>query len=128
MTLKERAAALKQDIAAVFLALRAQKTPLPAKLLGWTVIVLALSPVDLIPDFIPVLGYLDDVIVLPALIALTLRLIPKDVLDDCRQQAKTLWPEGKPKKWRYALPTVAIWVLLIWFVAKKICGFFLHIS
>ena len=79
INLKERARKLKQDIPTVFLCLKDSDTPVIAKVLAALTVGYALSPVDLIPDFIPVLGYLDDVILLPALIALTVKLIPKGV-------------------------------------------------
>ena len=75
MTLKERAKKLKRDVPAVFLALKDRETPLLAKITAAVTVAYALSPIDLIPDFIPVLGYLDDVLLLPALIALTIRLL-----------------------------------------------------
>lgn len=75
MTLKERAQCLKREIPAVFLALKSDKTPAMATFLAGVSVVLALSPIDLIADFIPVLGYLDDIRLLPGLIALTLKLI-----------------------------------------------------
>ena len=75
MTLKERAQSLKRDIPAVLLALKDKDTPISAKVLAGITVCYALSPVDLIPDFIPVLGYLDDLILLPALIALTVKLV-----------------------------------------------------
>ena len=68
---------------------------------------------DLIPDFVPVLGYLDDVLVLPALIALTVRRIPPEVLASCRERAEGMSQQGRPKKWYFALPVVALWLLLI---------------
>ena len=80
MSLKERAAALKTDIPAVFLALKAKETPLIAKIAAGITVAYALSPIDLIPDFVPILGYLDDVILLPALVSLTLKLIPSDIM------------------------------------------------
>lgn len=64
----------------------------------------ALSIVDLVPDFIPVLGYLDDIILLPMLVALTIKFIPQDVLERNRKQAEGMWQDGKPKKWYYAIP------------------------
>lgn len=118
MTMKERAAALKRDIPAVFLALKAKKTPLPAKILAGITVAYALSPIDLIPDFVPVLGYLDDVLLLPGLIALTVKLIPREVLAECREQAQGMWQDGRPKKWYYALPIAAVWVLAIVLVVK----------
>ncbi len=78
------------------------------------------SPIDLVPDFIPVLGYLDDVILLPMLVALTIKFVPKDVLERYRKQATGMWKEGKPKKWYYAIPIVLIWVLIIALILKAI--------
>jgi uncharacterized membrane protein YkvA (DUF1232 family) len=79
MNIKERAKKLKSDIPAVFIALKDKDTPLLAKIVAGITVGYALSPVDLIPDFIPFLGYLDDVFFLPALVALTAKLIPKEV-------------------------------------------------
>lgn len=76
MTWKERAEKLKTELPALFLALKDRDTPLTAKIFAGVTIAYALSPVDLIPDFIPVLGYLDDLLLLPALVALTVKLIP----------------------------------------------------
>ena len=80
----------------------------------------ALSPVDLVPDFIPVFGYLDDIILLPALAALTIRLIPKEILERNRRLSEELWQNGKPKKWYYAIPIISIWILIIWLVVKAV--------
>lgn len=87
MNLKEQAKSLKTDVPAVFLALKSRKTPWYAKITAAIVVIYALSPVDLIPDFIPFLGYLDDLIILPALIALTVKLIPEEVFSECRKRA-----------------------------------------
>lgn len=113
MTLRERAANLKRDIPAVFLALKSQKTPIFAKILAAVTVAYALSPIDLIPDFIPVLGYLDDVLLLPGLVALTLRLIPEEVLTECRIKAQAMWQGGRPKKWYCALPVLIFWCLVL---------------
>lgn len=118
MNLKEQAKRLKIDIPAVFLALKKKETPLLAKILAGITVAYALSPIDLIPDFIPVLGYLDDIILLPALIALTVRFIPKKQMDACRTEAAGLWQNGKPKQWWYAIPIVLIWVLCIWLIVR----------
>ncbi|HBR02705.1 MAG TPA: hypothetical protein DD738_08840 [Ruminiclostridium sp.] len=120
MNLKERAKQLKTDIPAVFIALRKKETPMTAKILAGVTIIYALSPIDLIPDFIPVLGYLDDVIILPCLIAITVRLIPPDMFTECRIQAEGIWVDGKPNKWYFALPIVAIWLLVIYLIIKAI--------
>jgi len=120
MDLKERAKQLKTDIPAVFIALKKRETPLLAKFLAGVTVVYALSPVDLIPDFIPVLGYLDDIILLPFLTALTIKLIPNKVFAECRKESEGLWKNGKPKKWYYAMPNVIIWLLLIFVIVKAI--------
>lgn len=120
MTLKERAKRLKADIPAIFIALRDKDTPLSAKILAALTVAYALSPIDLIPDFIPVLGYLDDLIILPALAALTIKCIPKEKLAECRVKAEGLWENGKPKRWYYAIPIVLIWALLIFVIVKAI--------
>ena len=111
--LTDRAKKLKTDIPAVFLALKEKRTPWYAKIIAAVVVIYALSPIDLIPDFIPVLGYLDDLVILPALIALCIKYIPKDVFDDCRKRAEGLWGNGKPEKWYYAIPFILIWVAVI---------------
>lgn len=99
MNFKDRARKLKQDVPAVFLALQRKETPWAAKILAGLTVAYALSPVDFIPDFIPVLGYLDDVILLPVMVAITVKLIPASVLAECREQAAELWKDGKPKKY-----------------------------
>ena len=113
MTLKERASELKQEIPVVFLALKSRNTPLPAKLMAALTVAYALSPIDLIPDFIPVLGYLDDVLLLPGMVALTVKLIPPEVLADCRRKAQGMWQDGRPQKWYYSLPILAVWMLVL---------------
>ena len=111
--LTDRAKKLKTDIPAVFLALKDRRTPWYAKVIAATVVIYALSPIDLIPDFIPFLGYLDDIIILPALIAWCVKCVPSDVFDDCKARAEGLWGNGKPEKWYYAIPFVLIWVAVI---------------
>lgn len=120
MKLKERARRLKSDIPAVFLALRDKETPLPAKILAGITVGYALSPIDLIPDFIPVLGQLDDLLLLPALAALTIRLIPAQVMERCRREAQRMWENGKPKRWYYAIPVVIFWLVIIFIIVKAI--------
>ena len=120
MKIKNRLDQLKTDIPAVFLALKDKKTPWYAKAFAALTVAYALSPIDLIPDFIPVLGYLDDIIILPLLVALTVKFIPNDVFEQYREKAKGLWSNGKPEKWYYALPIIIVWVLIIFRVVKVI--------
>ena len=120
MTLKERAQQLKSDIPAVFLALKEKETPFYAKALAALTVAYALSPVDLIPDFVPVLGYLDDLLLLPLLVALTVKCIPPAVWARSRERAAGLWADGKPVKWYYAVPVVLVWLLLLWLVVRGV--------
>lgn len=120
MDLKARGKQLKRDIPALFLALKDKETPILAKVFAGITVAYALSPIDLVPDFIPVLGYLDDVILLPMFVALTIKFIPKEVLEQNRMQAEGMWKDGKPKRWYYAIPIVVIWILIITSIIKAI--------
>lgn len=120
MNLKNRAKTLKSDLPAVFLSLKDKDTPMISKLFAGITIVYALSPIDLIPDFIPVLGYLDDVILLPMFIAITIHFIPKEVWERNKRKSQQLWKNGKPKKWYYAIPILIIWSILIYLIVNGI--------
>ena len=120
INLKERAKQLKTDVPAVFIAMKRKETPFIAKVLAGIAVAYALSPIDLIPDFIPVIGLLDDVIIVPALITVAVKLIPVEVFAECRNEAADLWADGKPKKWYYALPIIIIWLLIVFIVVKVI--------
>lgn len=126
MNLSERAKQLKTDIPALFLALKSPETPVIAKILAGITVIYALSPIDFIPDFIPVLGYLDDVILLPALISLTIKFIPKEIFQKCKEEAEHIWQSGKPKKWYYAIPILLVWLLILWLIIKTV--FFYRIT
>lgn len=120
MNIEEKSKEIKRDIPAIFIALKKKETPLIAKIVAGLTIGYALSPIDLIPDFIPVLGYLDDLIILPALATLTIKLIPEEVFQKCRLESENLWKSRKPKKWYYAIPIFLIWVVIIIFIIKAI--------
>ena len=120
MNLKSSAQKLKAEVPAVFLSLKDSDTPFIAKLFAGITIAYALPSLDLIPDFIPVLGYLDDLILLPALVALTIRFIPKPVWEKNLALAVSLWENEKPKKWYYAIPIVLFWLLLLWVIVKAV--------
>ena len=120
MSLKDRAKQLKTDIPAVFLALKRRETPWGAKVLAALTIGYALSPIDLIPDFIPVLGYLDDLIILPAMVALTVKLIPAEMIAQCRAEAEGMWQNGKPKRWYYAIPIIAVWLIVVFLIVRAV--------
>lgn len=114
--LKSWAYQLRKNILTLWFALKNPQTPLHAKALAFVTVAYALSPIDLIPDFIPVLGLLDDVILVPVLIWLAVKLIPKNVLDDSQKQAQEWWSknQSKPKSRLGAFIVIAIWLLVIW--------------
>jgi len=102
---------IKRDTCALYLAVRDPRTPWYAKLVAACVVAYAFSPIDLIPDFIPILGYLDDVIIVPLGIMLALNLIPPAVMAECRAAADANRPSSKPRNYIGATAVVAIWLL-----------------
>lgn len=115
---KKYAGTLKKDILALYLASKRKDVPWYAKAVLLFVAGYALSPIDLIPDFIPILGYLDDLLIVPLGISLAIRLVPKTVLEECRAQAGELCRAGKPKNWIAGGIIIAIWLLaLLWIVS-----------
>lgn len=113
--LKERARLLKRDVYALWFAYRDRRTPWYAKGFAAMVVAYACSPIDLIPDFIPVLGYLDDLVLVPAGIALALKMIPGEVMQDARVQAEQHLKDKKPTNWVMAGVIIVIWlVILVW--------------
>ena len=110
--LKQRARHLKAETLALYLAARHPLTPWYAKLLVAAIVAYALSPIDLIPDFVPVLGYLDELILIPAGIALAIRLIPGFVLTECRARADETLKNARPVSLIAGAAIVAIWLAL----------------
>ena len=110
--LKARTKSLKREIHALYLAARDSRTPWYAKAVIIGVVAYALSPIDLIPDFIPVLGYLDDLLLLPLGIYLALKLIPVEVLRDARRRAAKT-SDVLPKSWRAALIIIILWLTTV---------------
>lgn len=110
--LKQTARRLKAETFALYLAARDPRTPWYAKLLVAGIVAYALSPIDLIPDFVPVLGYLDDLILVPLGIALAIRLIPDSVLKECRARAHETLRSDAPKSRIAAALIVIIWIAL----------------
>jgi uncharacterized membrane protein YkvA (DUF1232 family) len=108
-TWKERARDLKRDVVAIALAVRDPRVPWYAKAVGACVIAYALSPIDLIPDFIPVLGYLDDLVLVPLGLLLMVRLIPPDILAEHRVAAATI--VERPVSRAGAVAVIFVWVL-----------------
>lgn len=119
-TWKQRARNLKTEVYALYLVYRDPRTPWHARIFAAVVVGYAFSPIDLIPDPIPVLGYLDDLVLIPLGIALALKMIPSDVMADCRLRA--LEAQDRPTNWIAAGVIAAIWILLvvmtIWLIAS----------
>ncbi|MDP1420181.1 YkvA family protein [Peribacillus simplex] len=106
---------LKRQIYILYFACKDERVPLYAKVFTACVVAYAFSPIDLIPDFIPILGYLDDVILVPLGIIIALKMIPKTVLSDCECKAEEMMKNGKPKNWIVGSIIVLIWgLILIW--------------
>jgi len=110
--INERAAALRREMTAIHYAYRHPELPLLPKMLIVLTLAYALSPIDLIPDFIPVLGHLDDLVILPALIALSIKLIPCEIMTQCRIRAEQE-PVSLTKNPVAAAVIVLIWAALI---------------
>ena len=110
--LKKRARRLKAETFALYLAARDPRTPWYAKLLVAGIAAYAFSPIDLIPDFVPVLGYLDDLILIPLGIALAIKLVPPAVLAECRTRAQEAMQNGKPVSRIAGAVIIVIWLLL----------------
>lgn len=119
LKLKSWARKLKSQVFILYLAYKDERVPWFAKLFTFCVVAYAFSPIDLIPDFIPILGYLDDVILVPLGIMLALKMLPKTVIEDCTKKAEELMNQGKPKNWFVGLLVIIIWCLIfLWFFSK----------
>jgi len=114
--LRALASQLKRETLTLYLAARDPRTPWYAKAIVACVVAYALSPIDLIPDFIPVLGYLDDLLLLPMGIYLAIKLIPAEVLIDARRRASE-GPSNLPKRW-----SAALIIIILWLVALAVVG------
>jgi uncharacterized membrane protein YkvA (DUF1232 family) len=117
---KTKARQLRTEVVALYLASKHPRTPWYAKALAALIIGYALSPIDLVPDFIPVVGYLDDFIIIPAGIALLIKIIPRDVLEECRSKAQSDLLNGRSKNWVAAIIIVLIWLLAVYLVLSLI--------
>lgn len=114
--IKEWARQLLAEVAALWFCARHPRTPFLAKTIAAAVVAYAFSPIDLIPDFIPVLGLLDDLLLLPIGIWIVLKLVPPDVMAECREQAARWIAERRPRPRSYlaAVAVIAFWLALLW--------------
>jgi uncharacterized membrane protein YkvA (DUF1232 family) len=123
-TWKQTANKLKAETQALYLAYKHPDTPWYAKVFAGMVVAYAFSPIDLVPDFIPVLGYVDDLILVPMGVAFAFKMIPATVMDECRTRAKNDMLEGKPVNWAAAIFIGAVWVGLLLLCISWAADFF----
>ncbi len=117
---KAKAKKLKSEVRILYLACKDPRTPWYAKVFAMLIIGYALSPIDLIPDFIPVLGYVDDLIIVPAGIVLLMKMIPREVLEEYRAKVESTPSAGKPRSWIGASIIILVCLLAIYLVVKAI--------
>jgi uncharacterized membrane protein YkvA (DUF1232 family) len=111
-TFRERASALRSKAVVVILAMKHPGTPWYAKACGILTLLYLLAPIDVIPDFIPVVGHLDDIILVPFGFWLTIKLIPKEVWSECEAEFKSSRVEKPGKDWRGLILVVGVWILM----------------
>jgi uncharacterized membrane protein YkvA (DUF1232 family) len=116
---KERVRLLRSDVYALYLAFKDRRTPWYVKAFLILIVAYVLSPIDLIPDFIPVIGYLDDVVLVAGGIYLAIRMVPREVLAECRRKA-VLERFSTRARWIAAAGIVFIWLLVIYLIIKAI--------
>jgi uncharacterized membrane protein YkvA (DUF1232 family) len=121
---KQRASKLKTETFALYLAYKDPRTPWYAKAFAGLVVAYAFSPIDLVPDFIPVLGYLDDLILVPLGVALAHKMIPAQVMNECRTKAQTDMRDGGTVNWVGAVVIVLVWVGLATLALRWLIEFF----
>ena len=119
---RRRARRLKKEVYALYLAYRDPRTPWYGKAFAALVVAYAFSPIDLIPDPIPVLGYLDDLVLVPLGVFVPLKMIPTEVMADARTKAEAFLQSGKPVSWAGALIIGAVWIalaaLVVWLILR----------
>jgi uncharacterized membrane protein YkvA (DUF1232 family) len=121
---KKRAQKLKSEIYALCLAYRDPRVPWYGKLLAATIIGYALSPIDLIPDFIPFLGLLDDLVLLPLGIMLLIKIIPEEILAEYREKAKAEPITAEKRNWVAAAVILLIWIALLYGLVRTLIRIF----
>ncbi len=110
---KQRAEQLEIEAYALYLAYRDPRLPWYARVFAAGVAAYAFSPIDLIPDFIPILGYLDDLVIVPLGVWLALKMVPAPVLEECREKSRAMMAQGKPGMRAAAILVVAVWVFFL---------------
>jgi uncharacterized membrane protein YkvA (DUF1232 family) len=117
---KDAARELRRDVYTLYYAYKDPRVPWYAKVLAASVVAYAASPIDLIPDFIPILGYLDDLVIVPVGIMVALRWVPKQVLQECRAKAEAANATGALRNWYTAFVIIAIWALVAVLIVRAV--------
>ncbi|MED4456384.1 YkvA family protein [Metabacillus fastidiosus] len=115
---------LKRQIFVLYLAYKDERVPWYTKLFTVCVVAYAFSPIDLIPDFIPIIGYLDDVIIVPLGIMFALKMIPNEVILECEVKAEEIMKNGKPKNWMVGSLIILIWSIITFWIIIKVYQLF----
>ena len=115
---------LKRKVYVLYFAYKDKRTPWYAKIFAVCVVAYAFSPIDLIPDFIPILGYLDDVIVVPLGVAFALKMLPKAVIQECTAKAEERIKHGKPKNWLVGSLIILVWIMAFIWISLVVCRYF----
>lgn len=123
MSWQQKVRQLKKETYAIYIACKDPRVPWYARVFAGVVVAYAFSPIDLIPDVIPILGYLDDLILVPLGIILVIKMIPPDVLAECREKAEEVISQGKPTSKVAAVVIVGIWLLLGVLAVVWVTGF-----
>ncbi|WP_238917576.1 YkvA family protein [Clostridium sp. YIM B02555] len=123
--IRQKARKIKNEVGALYFACKHPDVPFYAKLVAIITVGYALSPIDLIPDFIPILGYLDDLVLVPLGITLAIKLIPIDIMNECRNQAANNFTKGKNKNWFAGGIIICIWIIIICYVLIKVSTIYL---
>ncbi len=123
-TWKQRARQLKVEVYAMYLAYRDPRVPLYARIFAASVVAYAFSPIDLIPDPIPILGQLDDLIIVPIGVWLALKMIPAPVMAECREKAQEVMKQGKPINRVAAVFIITVWLVLAALMVYLLARFF----
>ncbi|MFD0770341.1 YkvA family protein [Bacillus sp. CGMCC 1.60114] len=124
--MKKWAKNLKTQLLVLYLAYRDERVPWYAKLFTMLVVAYAFSPIDLIPDFIPILGYLDDLILVPLGVYLALKLIPEEVLEDCKRKIEGQSSMNKPKNWITGFLIIIIWLIVFIWIGNIVLSYMNH--
>lgn len=119
---KRKSKELKVEVGALYLAYKRKDVAWYAKAFAIIVVGYAMSPIDLIPDFIPVLGYLDDLILIPLGITIALKLIPQNIIEQCREEAKNLFQDKRINNWIAGSIIILLWIVFIVVIFSKFKG------